>query len=56
VAGKGRSYTFHGAFKSKARARAKERSIEGALVKRVHPRPGDGRWLVLKPKRRSRKR
>jgi len=56
MAGRGLSYTFHGAFKSKRKARAKEQSMSGALVKRIHLRQGDGRWLVLKPIRKSRAR
>ena len=54
MAGRGRSYTFHGAFKRKADARRKEQTLTGAYIKRVHPRPGDGRWLVLKPRRGKR--
>lgn len=36
MAGRGRSFTFHGAFKKKADAVRKEKSIAGAYIKRVH--------------------
>jgi hypothetical protein len=47
MAKRGRKFTFHGAFKSKARAAAKERRISGAFVRRVKMRRIGVRYLVL---------
>lgn len=47
MAGKGRNFTFHGAFKTKRSAVKKERSVGGFIVKRSN------RFYVLKPKKRS---
>lgn len=46
MAGKGRRYRFHGAFRTKAHARRKERARSGAFIKRVKIRHHT-RYLVL---------
>lgn len=45
MAGKGRSFVFHGAFASKTNAKKKERKVRG-FVKRIRVR-GQTRWVVL---------
>jgi len=45
MAKKGRKFTFHGAFGTKAAARAKERKVKG-FIKSALIR-GKRRWLVL---------
>ena len=49
MAGKGRQFTFHGAFGTKAGAKRKERSV-GGFIKRTKIRRKT-RWLVLKRKK-----
>ena len=49
-AGRGRRFTFHGAFGTKAKAAAKERSEgKGAFIRRVTIR-GRRRYVVMKKK------
>jgi hypothetical protein len=49
-AGKGRRFSFHGAFGTKAKAAAKERSEgRGAFIRRVKIR-GKTRYVVMKKK------
>jgi hypothetical protein len=50
MAGRGRTVTFHGAFKSKVRAKRKERRVHG-YIRRARIK-GHTRYLVLKDKRR----
>jgi hypothetical protein len=46
-AGKGRDVDFHGSFKSKADAQAKERSIPGAYIEEKRVKGQGRRYLVL---------
>jgi len=46
MAKRGRRVTFHGAFKSKAKAKAKERRVRGGYVRRIRVR-GQTRYSVL---------
>ena len=45
MAGRGRRFKFHGAFGSKAKAKAKERAV-GGFIKRMKIR-GDTRYVVM---------
>jgi hypothetical protein len=49
MAGKGRRNTFHGAFKSKAKAQRRERSRKGSYIREVKIRK-QRRFLVMKPR------
>jgi hypothetical protein len=53
-AGEGYGYMFHGAFKEKKNAVAKERKTKGAWVKGVHTKQGH-RYLVMSPRTNPRK-
>lgn len=55
MAKRGRRFTFHGAFATKAKARQKERRVKGAFIRRVTIR-GDTRFVVLTRHRRRRRR
>lgn len=46
MAHRGRTVTFHGAFKSKAKAQAKERRIRGAFIRAIRVR-GQRRFVVM---------
>lgn len=46
MSGRGREVGFHGAFGTKAKAKAKERRVRGAYIQRVKIK-GNTRWLVL---------
>jgi len=46
MAGQGREVGFHGAFATKAKAKAKERDVPGAYIERVKIK-GKTRYLVL---------
>ena len=46
MAGLGREVGFHGAFGTKAKAKAKERQVRGAYIRRVKIK-GNTRYLVL---------
>ena len=50
MAGRGRRVTFHGAFATKAKAKAKERKVHG-FIKRVNVR-GSTRYVVMKERGR----
>lgn len=50
MAGKGRKFTFHGAFGSKAKAEAKEKKLKRAFIRRIKVR-GQTRFLVLQRRR-----
>jgi hypothetical protein len=58
--GAGNTVNFHGAFKSKAAAAAKEAATPGAFLKNVRYGAGDYRWLVLtkkaNPKRKTKRK
>lgn len=51
MSGRGRRVTFHGAFKSKEKARQRERRREGAFIKEVSIK-GHRRYLVITERRR----
>jgi len=48
MAGRGKRFTFHGAFVTKAKARRKEKSV-GGFIRRTKIK-GSVRYLVLKGK------
>lgn len=48
MAGRGRTVTFHGAFRSKAKAEEKERKV-GGFIRRIRVR-GQTRYAVMKRK------
>lgn len=50
MAKRGRKFTFHGAFSTKAKATRKERSV-GGFIRKVRVR-GDTRYVVMTRKRR----
>lgn len=45
---RGRRFTFHGAFATKAKAQAKERTIDGAFI-RTRTIKGKRRYVVMTP-------
>jgi hypothetical protein len=47
MAGRGRRYTFHGAFNSKAQAQRKERARPGSFIRAFRIR-GHNRYVVMK--------
>jgi hypothetical protein len=47
MAGAGRRYTFHGAFKTKAKAQRKERSRAGSFIREFRIR-GHKRYVVMR--------
>jgi hypothetical protein len=49
ISTEGGVYSFHGAFKSKAKATAKARRIGGFTVGRMTKATGDFRWVVMGP-------
>jgi hypothetical protein len=49
MAGRGRKFKFHGAFKSKARAVRKERSVHGFIER--HKIKGHTRYIVMTRRR-----
>lgn len=51
MAGIGRRYKFHGAFKFKPRAARRESRREGAFIREVSMH-GQRRYLVMSPKRK----
>lgn len=50
MAKRGKKVTFHGAFGSKKKAKAKERRTRGAFIRKVTIKR-KARWLVLTKKR-----
>ena len=48
--GRGRRFTFHGAFATKAKAQARERAGRGRFIRRVKVR-GSVRYVVMERRR-----
>ena len=48
MAGRGRRYTFHGAFSSKAKAQARERARSGSFIRRYKMRRLGLRYVVMR--------
>jgi len=53
MAGRGRGYWFHGAYKLKRDAERKEAATPGGFI-RLYDMRGGRRWLVMSPRRRRR--
>lgn len=49
MAGKGKQFVFHGAFKRKADAVRKERRVKGAFIRKIKVR-GQTRYAVMSRK------